>query len=54
MIVRMAKHSLGFVFHSEVNRAEITSSSRVNFVNRVTDSESDMFAISSIAAITIC
>ena len=52
--VRMAKDSLGFVFHSEVNRAEIISSSRVNFVNRVTDSESDMFAISSIAAITIC
>ena len=35
--VRMAKESLGFVFHSEVNSAEIISTSRVNLVKRVTD-----------------
>lgn len=54
MKVRMAKDSLGLVFHSEVNTVEIISNSRVNFVNLETDSESDMFAISSITAITIC
>ena len=52
--VKMAKESLGFVFHSEVNRAEIISTSSVNLVKRETDSERDMLAISSIPAITIC
>jgi len=50
----MAKESLGFVFHSLVNRADIISTSTVNLVNRETDSERDIFAISSIAAMTIC
>ena len=50
--VRIANESFGLDYHCSLYKTDIISISRINFVKRLTDSLSDIFAISSIAAIT--